>query len=46
MVNKNKKIMNIEDLLHSCNKETSIMINQDKNPEGLHHKEHHSLPGM
>ena len=38
--------MNKKYLLHSGNKEMSIMINQYKNPEGLHHKEYHSLPGM
>ena len=56
MVNKNKKGMNTDDLLHSGNKEASIivkettkekiLINQGILTEGLHHKEHHSLPGM
>jgi hypothetical protein len=62
MVNKNQIKMSIieihlqEDLPHSINKESSIMmkkskenkimIDQGKNSEGLHHKEDHSLPGM
>jgi hypothetical protein len=45
-VNKNQKGMNIEELLNLGNKESLIMINQDRNPEGLHHKENHSLVGM
>jgi hypothetical protein len=56
MVNKSKKIMNTKDLLHSCNKESSIIvkettkekivISQGGNSEGLHHKEYRSLPGI
>jgi hypothetical protein len=56
MVNKNKKGMNTKDLLHSSNKEASIivkettkekiLISQGRITEGLHHKEDHSLPSM
>jgi hypothetical protein len=51
-----KKKTTKEDPPHSGSKEAStimkgsmeekIMINQDRNLEGLHHKEDHSLPGM
>jgi hypothetical protein len=51
-----KEIHFQEDRLHSGSKEASIMvkktteekimINQDRNSEGLHHKEDHSLPGI
>ena len=52
MVNHNiRKLIKIyfqEDPPHSSHKEASIMImiSQDKNSEGIRHKEDHSLPGM
>jgi hypothetical protein len=56
MINKNQKGMNTKDLLHSDNKEASIivkettkeniLISQGRILEGLHQKEDHSLPGM
>jgi hypothetical protein len=45
-----------KDITHLGNKESStimkgspedkIMINQDRNSKGIHHKQHHLLPGM
>jgi len=56
MINKSKRGMNTKDLLHSGNKEASIIvkettkekivISQGRNSKGLHHKEDHSLPGI
>jgi hypothetical protein len=56
MVIKSQRGMNTKYLLHSGNKETSIIVKettkdkiviiQDKNSEGLHHKEHHSMLGI
>jgi len=56
IVNKNQKGINTEDLLHLGNREASIiakettkdnmLISRGMILEGLHHKEHHSLPCM
>jgi hypothetical protein len=56
MVSKSHRGMNTEDLLDSGSKEAStimkettkekIVIHKDRNSEGLHHKEYHSLLGI